>query len=417
MKYFITAVCCLAIFGGCMKDSCINTFTIYRPVYKSLTAVRAEMKSAAPETIETTGKIYLYKNFIYLNEPGKGVHVIDNSNPSAPVNLSFLPIPGNVDIAIKDNYLYADSYSDLAVFNISDPANITPYKFLSNVFPYRNIYYYNSGPNPDSVQVVVDFIGKDTTVDCDTYYGWQTYGGCINCSGGDVTAAFYTSTSLSTGKGGSMAAFTIINDFLYTISYNNIYGFNINNAANPQLENTTNIGNDYAETIYPFQSKLFIGTPSGMLMYDVSDPPNPSPLGTFSHVRSCDPVIADEHNAYVTLRSGTACAGYTNQLDILDISNLMAPLPLRTYEMTNPHGLSKDEQWLFICDGADGLKIYDAADPGDIELIKKIEGMNTYDVITNNHIALVIAEDGLYQFDYSDINNIHQLSKITVQHN
>ena len=182
------------------------------------------------------------------------------------------------------------------------------------------------------------------------------------------------------------------------------------------MENTTTI-NDYAETIYPFQSKLFIGTPSGMLMYDVSDPVHPAALGQFSHVRSCDPVIADENNAYVTLRSGSACAGYTNQLDVLDITNLMAPLAVRTYEMTNPHGLSKDEQWLFICDGADGLKIYNAANPADVQLVKKIEGLSTYDVITNNHIALVVAADGLYQFDYSDINNVQQLSKITVQHN
>ncbi|CAN5582954.1 hypothetical protein BH10BAC2_BH10BAC2_10920 [soil metagenome] len=415
MKYIILAVCSIALFSGCVKDSCVNTFTLYQPVYKSLTAVRADMKSAAPETIVTTGKIYLYKNFIYLNEPGKGVHIIDNSNPSAPVNIAFLPIPGNLDIAIKDDYLYADAYSDLAVFNISDPENITAYKFLNNVFPNRNMYYYYASNNPDSVQVMVDLIPRDTVVNCDTYNGWIGYG-CINCSSYDGTRLFTNAAAVTTGVGGSMAGFTIINDFLYTISYNNIYGFNINNAADPKMESTTNI-NDYAEAIYPFQSKLFIGTPSGMLMYDVSNPVSPAPLGQFSHIRSCDPVIADENNAYVTLRSGNACAGYTNQLDVLDITNLMAPLAVRTYEMTNPHGLSKDEQWLFICDGGDGLKIYDATNPADVQLIKKIEGMNTYDVITNNHIALVIAADGLYQFDYSNINDIQQLSKIAVQHN
>ena len=86
----------------------MNTFTIYKPVFKPLSEVRAEMKSTSAQEIAATGKIYLYKNFIYLNEPGKGVHIIDNSDPSQPVNFSFLPIPGNIDIAIKDNYLYAD---------------------------------------------------------------------------------------------------------------------------------------------------------------------------------------------------------------------------------------------------------------------------------------------------------------------
>ena len=40
--------------------------------------------------------------------------------------------------------------------------------------------------------------------------------------------------------------------------------------------------------------------------------------------------------------------------------------------MTNPHGLTKDNNLLFICDGKDGLKMYDAADPLNIVLKKAI---------------------------------------------
>ena len=50
----------------------------------------------------------------------EGVHIVDNSDPSNPTNLSFLSIPGNLDISIIDDYLYVDMFSSLAVFDISD---------------------------------------------------------------------------------------------------------------------------------------------------------------------------------------------------------------------------------------------------------------------------------------------------------
>lgn len=80
--------------------------------------------------------------------------------------------------------------------------------------------------------------------------------------------------------------------------------------------------------------------------------------------------------------------------------------------MTNPFGLGKEGNTLFICDGKDGVKVYDATNSSDVKLIKKIDGMETYDVIAWNNRALVVAKDGLYQFDYSNLNNIHLLSKI-----
>lgn len=83
--------------------------------------------------------------------------------------------------------------------------------------------------------------------------------------------------------------------------------------------------------------------------------------------------------------------------------------------MTNPYGLGKEGNILFICDGADGIKVYDATDASDLKLIKKIDGMEPYDVIASGNIALVLAKDGLYQFDYSNVNNIRLLSKIGLE--
>src|SRR5579875_1039905 len=106
------AILCCLFFTGCLKDKVTQTYTIYRPVYKTLSQVRANMKSSVPQQLAQTGKLSVYNNYIFLNEINKGIHVIDNSNPAAPKNIAFINIPGNIDLAIKDNYLYADSYSD-----------------------------------------------------------------------------------------------------------------------------------------------------------------------------------------------------------------------------------------------------------------------------------------------------------------
>ena len=86
---------------------------------------------------------------------------------------------------------------------------------------------------------------------------------------------------------------------------------------------------------------------------------------------------------------------------LLQLNNLSNSELVKVYNLTNPQGLSKDGSLLFICDGTDGLKAYDATDVMNLQLVKQFPGMETYDVIAYNKIAIVVAKDGLYQYDYS----------------
>jgi hypothetical protein len=151
-----------------------------------------------------------------------------------------------------------------------------------------------------------------------------------------------------------------------------------------------------------------------MLIFDVSNPDAPVQQGVFEHVRSCDPVIADDNYAYVTLHAGSACGENLNRLEVLDINDITQPQLFKTYDLTNPHGLSKDENILFICDGDDGLKIFDAIDVSNIRQLQRIKLSETFDVICYNKIAIVSAKDGLYQYDYSNVNDVKLLSKIVI---
>jgi len=406
----ILLICSVFLLQGCLKDSIVHsyTYTYYKPVYKTAAEVRANIKSNTAQPVERPGKIYVKGNYIFLNEVDKGIHVIDNSNPAQPRNVTFINIPGNVDIAVKGNTLYADLYTDLIAIDISNPQNVVLKKVVEGVFPDR--YYY--GFRRDSLGIIASWEKRDTTVSEK-----------INMGGWAQNAEVFMSFSMDAGGkmasaspygvGGSMARFTIVNERLYTVGNSDLQVFNISNTVDPVYSNKKNMGWGI-ETIYPFMNRLFIGSQTGMFIYSLSNPDNPVQDGQFNHVRSCDPVIADNNYAYVTLRSGSACAGFNNELDILKLNGLGNPTLVKVYSMTNPHGLSKDGNILFICDGTGGLKIYDAADVSNLKLIKRIESIETSDVITLGGVALVVAKDGLYQYDYSNLNNIRFLSKITI---
>jgi len=406
-KILILAISCsVFLLQSCLKDKLTHTYTILTPVYKSKTEVYANIKSNTPREIQSPGKIFLYGNYIFLNEIDKGVHIIDNSNPARPVIKAFVDIPGNLDIAVKGNTLYADLYTDLVAVDITNPLQATFMKCIANVFPLRN---YANGFIADSSRVIVDWIKRDTTVEIQSQQNTIFRRDVLFASSGPAANA----ASPVSGISGSMARFSIVDNYLYGVNRSQLLTFNINNANDPQRIATNNVGWNI-ETIYPFKDKLFIGSVSGMFIYSISNPTSPARVGQFTHASACDPVIADDNNAYITLHDGTWCGGNKNVLDVVNVTNLSSPVLLKTYPMTHPHGLAKDGNLLFICDGRDGLKMYDAANPSNIILKKQITGFETYDAIAWNNNLLVVAKDGLYQYDYSDPSTLVERSKLTV---
>ncbi|GAB3956827.1 hypothetical protein GCM10028805_47770 [Spirosoma harenae] len=141
MKRLFLAV--LLLNGFILLDSCKHPYApappqsgdTYRPIYASYAAVR-EIQTLAPQPLKNVGKIYVKDNFMYINEIGSGIHIVDNRNPEKPVQIAFLGILGNQELAIKDSTLYADNVTDLVALNIANPLNIKLVKRVENAFEY-----------------------------------------------------------------------------------------------------------------------------------------------------------------------------------------------------------------------------------------------------------------------------------------
>lgn len=405
-------LCSMALINGCQEDSLSYTYTVYEPVYMSWDELRSSVAIEAPRAMQDAGKIWVYNNYLFINEPNEGIHVLDNSDPRSPQFLSFIAVPGNYDMAAYNNILYADSYVDLLAIDISDPANPRVANRIEDIFPYQ-LYRNGVQLNPEE-GVVVRWEEKQVTEKGRPFYHdeFGFNGGMRRDMGGpNFTPNAADSPSLS--KGGSMARFTIMGKYLYTVDNRDMQLFSLNNPQEPVVWAKVNIGNQI-ETIFPYRDKLFIGSEAGMYIYDNSNPANPTYISEFLHVRSCDPVVAQGDYAYVTLRSGTRCQGFTNQLEIVDISDITNPTLVETYAMQNPHGLGINGNTLYICDGAAGLKVFDVENKKNIEINSHVSSIETYDVIPLGNLAIVIGPGGLHQYDCADPTNISLLSTIQV---
>ncbi len=422
-NFFIASALLLAtvsvlLLNGCLKDTGTMQYQMNTPIYQTTAQVRAGIKSDVPQPVVNPGKMCVLGNTIFLVETEKGIHIIDNSNPSSPVNKAFINIPGNEDIAVEGNILYADCFTDLIVIDISNPNNVILKNHIAGIFPDRR---YVRGYYLDSGKVIAGWMVRNVKLDIHLTAGqgiWSngSYITPLNtnfqylASSSNVSAASQSSTAV----GGSMARMTILNGHLYAVSTESLYSISIAKPLNPTYLSSKNLhlGIGSAETIYPFQDKLFIGSMSGMYIFSVSNPDNPELITTFTHATACDPVITDGTNAYITLCSGTYCNGVENEMDIVNMQDVTHPTFLKKYNLTHPQGLSKDGNTLIVCD--DGLKIYDATDPVNLLLKQTITLPNPYDVICINGLAIVSAKDGLYQYNYSNLANVKQLSKLSL---
>ncbi|WP_154657011.1 LVIVD repeat-containing protein [Hugenholtzia roseola] len=215
-------------------------------------------------------------------------------------------------------------------------------------------------------------------------------------------------------KGGSLARFTVKGDYLYTVSEGRrLNTFSLQQADKPTFASTTNLRFENVETIFPYQNYLFFGTQNGMLIYSLENPISPTFVSEITHVRSYDPVVAQGNWAYVTLRNGRNFG--INELQVISIADMRRPTLMRQYPMHAPAGLSIENDLLFICDGEEGLKVFNAADPLNLSLLQSFPDLHAKDVITHQNLLILIGEDGLRQYYFTPDGTMEKLCEILVQ--
>lgn len=233
------------------------------------------------------------------------------------------------------------------------------------------------------------------------------------CGGGssDNSTSFESGGGSSNGQGGSLARFAVTKDHLYVVKLDGVETYDVSQADNPIKKHSLQIGGDL-ETIFPRGNELFIGSMSGMYILSISNPSTPSLISNYRHIVACDPVVANQDFAYVTLRSDPDlnCWNSVNELQIISLKDLNKPNLISQQRMDNPKGLGLLGKKIFICD--DKLEMYDLTNPVEPEFQKSFD-IPANDVIPYEDILIVTADDGIYQYKLEN-DELSLLSKIGV---
>lgn len=394
-KLYLGLLFTILFFSSCNNED-YELVDVYSAEYLTLDEFRAtSVEITTPKNIEKSGKIYVYNNYIFANDFQKGIHIIDNSNPEKPIKKGFIKVLGNVDIEIKNNYLYADSYIDLVVFDISNIENIKIVQRLKNVFPGSFGFGYGHNENGIITGYTITQEWRKVT---DYYYD---------------TLELSSSDASNVGQGGSLARFKIVNNYLYAVDQSSINVFNISSLNSPLELEDVYVGFGI-ETIFNRDNTLFLGSTNGMYIYDISTPESPQYVSELQHVTSCDPVVVDNNYAYVTLRGGNSCGAVESSLEIIDISDLKNPTLKERYAMDNPYGLGIKNDLLFICDGNSGLKVYNKNNIEDLIHLNTFSGVNAFDVIPTLNQLIMVGDNTIFQYNYLN-NNIELISEFSLQ--
>ena len=406
-------------FTNCNTDDDSNELldpvAVTVPVIKSKSEIRNSIQIKSAQQTNSDGKIYVYDDLLFYIAQNSGIHIFNNQNPENPQNIIFIQLEGVNDISIKNDILYADNFMDMVVFDISNISDIQLVNIQEDMLNYyaefpENSIYYQFDVYPANEE---EFIAEYSTVymeRAEVENNLEMYWTTFSIFESDVLAL---SAGVNIGTGGSYAKFQIFNDALYTLDDYKLNTFDITDYNSISLVSETWLGGWFGgvlETTFILKENLFIGATDGMHIVSLVDEFNPTYLSSFTHAMGCDPVVAEDYTAYITVRGGNACGAIEDQVNVIDISDISAPVEYSTYFLSSPYGLGIKDQILYVCND-EGLNVFDAQNPNELVL------ENTYqttskDVIPLSSHLIAVGENVIHQYNYADNFGLELISTI-----
>lgn len=228
---------------------------------------------------------------------------------------------------------------------------------------------------------------------------------CVSCNMEDGFLDSGSSSSIA----GSMARFIVKGDYLYVVGDDNLMAVDIDDSTQLSVKSNQYIGFGI-ETIFSYDTLLFMGSTDGMYACSLKQPSKPSLVTMYRHITSYDPVVVRGKYAFVTLRSGLSWNS-VNELQVIDISQLDNPVEVATYPMTSPRGLAVTDSLLFVCDN-NSLVVMNALNPLNMNVLHRFTLSGTLnDVIANRGLLTLSYSGGLAQFTYAN-DTIRQISTL-----
>ena len=363
---------CLAL-ASCEPNECERTWTqtMTVPVTLDRVLVHDSIAAEPPRQLCVGGGIYAYEQYVFVNSPGEGYHLLDNSDPANPANVAFLQVPGATQMAFVDGEMVSDSYADLVVLDFGGPQSLSLTSWTPNFLLDDGAFEVFDGLVVTGYEEQEVTFTEDCSGDLSAVYfpcGDRLSSSFINCAPmpmdnrvgsfafSDASAESFASVNVA----GSLSRFAFAGPHLYVLGRDRLDSYRLESDSLRPTD-TDFIGWDL-ETVVAREGFLYVGAQSGMHILDLADPEQPEYTGNYNHFTACDPVAVEGDVALVTLRSGRDCGNAAqNVLVALDITDRTRPVRHAQIELTNPTGVALHDGIAYVCDGPAGLRVFDVA--------------------------------------------------------
>lgn len=419
-RLFVIAFFSMFFFISCEEkiDSELR-YEAYEPVYMTRAKLESSIKILQPQKIHSIGKVISHNNYIFVNDPGKGIHIINNHKPKAPKTVAFLQIPGNYDIAIQNNLLFADNATDLLAFsikNINVPVLLSRSRdAFEEVFPEGNPHFYHLDPH---LGIIVDWKLQHVVekLDPDGFPEFFTSNGnTIELTTTDFSKKHITRPFHPSGLSNSLSRLRVSNNQVYTLLGKSIGVYQFTNPIAPIKLNTI-ATNKTAETLFLHKEMLFAVGKKETQLFSLEKPESPAFLSSTEHWTSSSSAVLHNKKVILTHHTSTDNKTESDQLSVLDLQNVYEPKVQFSFAMTNPLGLALYKQHLYICDGNAGLKIHksDTSQKMTSRAEMQYPEIHAVDIIPLKNTLLLIFDDGIKQYAVEKNNTLKEISLISI---
>lgn len=418
MKKFVIILAAPLLMISCMKTKGEVTLTYNKAeaIYGDLDSLRSLPLLIPTQPLENPKSYFVSSDYVLVGELNKGIHIFDNLDMQNPQRVSFIQIPYNKEFYVKDNFLYAESLYDLVKIDISNIYNPVLVSRAENVF--WTVHENDEGKQLlgfEREYVTAQFEvnspeAKEIKKSGTLYYDYME--NLIPES--EVPVAF---TGSYDGGKGTMNRIAVEFNHVYVISKDKMYVFSDGGSLQKTTEKNIN---DNTETIYASDNRIYLGSSTAMTLFNAANPSNPWEVSELQHTESCDPVLPNGNVVYYTLRAvedeGCNSLG-ENTLNIVDVTNPSEMVVTNSFQLDSPYGMALISNKLLVGEGANGLTIFDASNPKNLNKMVTYSEIEAFDVMihpTDSNIILVSNSSGIKQYQINwntlqvtPLGNIH----------
>ena len=319
--------------------------------------------------------IFVSTDYAYIAAGDSGLRIFDISNLNSPQEISFWDTPGtSYDVFLSTDYAYiADGNFGLRIINISNPD--TPTETGSYITPdiakkvcVKGIYAYIAARN--SGLRIIDISNPNSPNEV-SYFNPITEG-----TAHDVT---------------------IIGEYAYLASYDALNIIDISNPLLPIREGSNILDSldCYLYEIFIDQDYAYLGNYiGGFYIFDISDKSSPN-LIKENHIPGRVRDISIKGDYIYVLEGMYKTIGldeYISKIWIVDISNLSYPKIVSDVTVSGTDILDSDisDNYLFIANADNGMKIYDITNQTNLQEIFTYSSSRVSSLSVVNNFAYLI---------------------------